>query len=113
MIKETKSPENQNTPNFHLRRTVALGVAALALFVGIEAYNDATDSPKYSDKKIEWVAGPNQGLNVAAAQIKGAEDFDVREIVPDIEKMPENEVAMSDGVVQIGETIVVPESVTH
>ncbi len=114
-----RSPENSTEkPNYALRRigiAILVILASYGLVKGIEPaknlVNHLQNPLQYSDTMKEWVAGPGQGLNDAAAHVKGVGSVDVRDVTYHIEQMPENKDPLSDGL-QAGEALTIPDSVT-
>lgn len=104
-LKDAK--ERNNTTG---KKVLAI-VAGVTLVAGASVIAvDRFKSPEFSLETIEFVAQPNDGLQVAAEHIKGIESIDVRDAISHIAGDPANIDVLKDGL-QPGETLIIPDHV--
>ena len=119
--KENKKFEKQKRPNYTLRR---LGAAGGLLAAGAVLWLGVSGGPKsleFNQTTKDWTAQPGEGLDAAANHVKildsdgnllDINNISYKKVVYYIQNMPENEAAVSDGVVQLGEKYEIPTSAT-
>jgi hypothetical protein len=86
-------------------------VAGAGMYDRLSSAENSEPSYDYSEKTATYIAKPGDGAVEAAKRVVGINDVDSRYVVDHIEKMDENKATFEDGVLNVGEAVVYPESV--
>jgi len=117
----TNPEKKQKRPNYTLRRlgaAVGLAAAGAVLWIGVSG---GPKSLEYSETTKDWTAQPGEGLDAAVSHVKildskgnllDLNNVSYKKIVYYIQHMPENDIAVSDNIVQLGEEYEIPTSAT-
>ncbi|MDB5186799.1 MAG: hypothetical protein JWM07_271 [Candidatus Saccharibacteria bacterium] len=115
---DEQSMHDIDTPNYALRRSVAVGAAALSVvgvFAGIKAGEHIVDriiTPiEYSDTTTTYTVQQNEGLDAVTSKVAGINSVDFNLVKEHIRTSPENIDILSDKVIQVNETFVIPAEV--
>lgn len=106
------------TPNYVLRRIATVSGLALAMAGGTAAYKggehlvDRIKTPiEYSEETTTYTVQENEGLDAITSNVAGINNVDFTLVKEHIRTMPENIEPLSDKVIQLGETYIIPAEV--
>jgi hypothetical protein len=107
-----QSEEARRRRRNRIHKPLAVLAVGVSLFGGAKAIEHAAKAPDFSEQTHTLIAEDGEGLqSIVQRGIEGIDSIDYRDAVDYVYKMTENETTFADGILQLGEPVVVPESV--